>query len=90
MTQAEVLPDRNPPILVVQLTREGPYAVPTAQAGYICICDIITCLALRVLCQLLGAGINFNVSFTTILQGLAESFVQFLDCTNASHALLAR
>lgn len=33
VSQAEVLQDRNPPIVVEQLTGEGPYAAPTVQAG---------------------------------------------------------
>lgn len=72
-TQAEVLQDRNPPIIVTQLSGEGPYAVPTVQAGRRHdVYGIITHLALQALGQLPGTGIDSNMLFTKILQGPAE------------------
>lgn len=78
-TQAEALQNRNPPVTTVQLTREGALTVPAQQAGYPCDEYIITHLALQALQRHPGAGINSNMSFTKILQGPEESFVQFLD-----------
>ena len=84
-TQAEVLQDRNPPIVAAQLTGEGLYAVPTEQTGYPRdVYDIITHLARQALRRLSGTGIDANMSFAKILQGPAESFVQFLDKLQAT------
>lgn len=47
-------------------------------------CDITTHPALQALQQLPGMDINSNMSFGWILQGPAESFVQFLDRLHAT------
>ncbi|KAF4789023.1 hypothetical protein TURU_155767 [Turdus rufiventris] len=83
--QAEALQDRNPAIIITQLTGEGAFAVPTAQSGYQCdVYDIITRPALQALRRLPGMGIDSKRSFAKILQGPAELFVQFLDRLQAT------
>lgn len=72
--QARVLQDRVLPVVIVQLTGEGLYAAPAVQTGNPRdVYDIITCLALQALWQLLEVCINANVSFAKILQGPANA-----------------
>lgn len=68
-----------------QLTGEGTFTIPTAQAGYPCdVHDTIAHLALQALGQLPGTGTDSDMSFAKIFQGPAESFVQFLDRLQAA------